>query len=113
MQPLDALSALAMGHHAKDDDLLTWAWGGAHTARGSRVTCKAHLLRLLHRSKNRDHAKKFKPGTVELMIIRDVMDDMLRRSALVLYEVRAPGENWDQCPHCRVEMARKYGHLHG
>ena len=112
MQPLDALSALAMGHHAKDDDLLTWAWSDP-AVKLQRITCKLHLLRLLHRSKHRNDAKKFKPGTIELMIMRDVMDDMLRRGNLVLYEVRAPGENWDQCPHCRVEMARKYGHLHG
>lgn len=112
MQPLDALSALAMGHHANDDDLLTWAWNDP-AVKLQRITCKKHMLLLLHRYGNRGHVKKFKPGTIELMIMRDKLDDMLRRSALVLYEVRAPGENWDQCPHCRYEMAKKYGHLHG
>lgn len=115
MQPLDSLSALAMGHHAKDDDLLRWTWGGFGSKSSQRVTCKAHLLRLIHRAGNRQHAKKFKPGTIELMIARDQFEDMLRRGNIMLFDVRGPAPDpaQSECPHCRYEWAKKYGHLYG
>lgn len=111
MQPLDSLSALAMGHHAKDDDLLRWTWGGFGSKSSQRVTCKVHLLLLIHRAAHRGDAKKFKPGTIEMMIVRDQFEDMLRRGNLLLFEVRA-GNNTEECPHCRFEFTKKYGHLY-
>lgn len=109
MQPLDALSALTMGHHAADDDLLQWRWGNYN--RAPRTTCKKHLLIVLHRSAQRGNAKKFAPGSIELMIMRDKLDDFLRRSKIQLFDVTRPGDRWEKCAHCRMEYARKYGHL--
>jgi len=95
-----------MGHHAQDDDLIVMQYGGRWATR-----CKKHILLMLHRAEHRNDAIKFAPGTIELMIVRDQFDDMLRRKVIRIAEVRAPGADWHQCPHCRMEAARKYGHL--
>lgn len=108
MKPLDRLSALAMAHHADDADLLVWS---PPNARMRRTSCKLHMLFVMHRVEHRHDVLKFKPGTVELMVMRDQLEDQLRRGVVLLYSVRKPGNDWMKCPHCRMEQAKKYGHL--